>query len=487
MRTKLFRVRPVAVSVSITALAAGLLAPAAAAEAGQSAVARHGAGYLARAITAGGGNLNADVTSTAYAVLGLHAAGVGRQAAQDGVAYLSTQLGEPLKGADGQDDPGRVGYVLLAAVAGKQNPRQFGGDNLVDRLLATQRADGLFGSADPTYDGAFRQGLALAALKAAKVPATHPQVAAATAWLTGQQCANGLWQAYRADTAVPCATADPAAFAGPDTNSTGMAVQGLAAYGKLPAAKKVLSSLAAVRSADGGFAYIAAPGQASDPNSTALAIQAIVAAGGKPGNAYAALASFQLGCADPVADRGAFFYPGSRAVNLLATVQAVPAAAGKAFPLAPSTPSAAVPEVPCAVSMQAAGTPGPCAGTSGVTVTVDFAAFGGTQETRCAPGAQANGVAALQNAGFTPAGTSRWGMAFICRINALPSPAQDPCVNTPPVNAHWAYYHANTGATAWTYSTQGASAYVPPLGSIEAWAFGNKATPTLTPAQVRGA
>ncbi|MBN6033809.1 terpene cyclase/mutase family protein [Amycolatopsis sp. 195334CR] len=484
MRTKLFRARPVAVLATAAALAAGLCTPAAATEQ-QQTVARHGAGYLARAITAGGGNLSADVTSTAYAVLGLHAAGVGRQAAQDGVAYLSTQLGEPLKGADGQDDPGRVAYVVLAAVAGKQNPRRFGGENLVDRLLATQRADGLFGSAAPTYDGAFRQGLALTALKAAKVPSTDARIAAATTWLTGQQCANGLWQAYRADTAVPCAPADPATFSGPDTNSTGMAVQGLAAYGKLPGAKKVLAALNAARSADGGFAFVAAPGQASDPNSTALAIQAIVAAGGQPGNAYAALASFQLGCTDPAADRGAFFYPGSRAVNLLATVQAVPAAAGKAFPLAPSTPSAAVPEVPCAVSAQLAGTPGPCAGTSGVTVTVDFAAFGGAQETRCAPGAQASGVAALQNAGFTPTGTTRWGLAFVCRINALPTPAQDPCVNTPPATAYWAYYHANAGATAWTYSTQGASTYVPPLGSIEAWAFGNGATPTLTPTQVR--
>ncbi|RZQ60691.1 hypothetical protein EWH70_28385 [Amycolatopsis suaedae] len=132
-----------------------------------------------------------------------------------------------------------------------------------------------------------------------------------------------------------------------------------------------------------------------------------------------------------------------------------------------------------------AGTPGPCAGTSGVTVTVDFAAFGGTQETRCAAGSQANGVTALRNAGFTPEGTARWGLAFVCRIDSKPGPAQDPCVDTPPANAYWAYYHANQGATTWTYSSQGASTYVPPLGSIEAWAFGNSATPTKTPAQVR--
>ena len=120
-----------------------------------------------------------------------------------------------------------------------------------------------------------------------------------------------------------------------------------------------------------------------------------------------------------------------------------------------------------------------------MTVTVDFTAFGGGEQTRCALGSQSSGLAALQNAGFTPTGTSRYGLAFICRINNLPSPTADPCVNTPPATAYWAYYHALAGATSWSYSTSGASSYVPPLGSIDAWAFGNGATPTKTQAQVR--
>ena len=91
----------------------------------------------------------------------------------------------------------------------------------------------------------------------------------------------------------------------------------------------------------------------------------------------------------------------------------------------------------------------------------------------------------MQNAGFTPAGTTHYGLAFICRINGLPTAAQDPCVNTPPANAYWAYYHALAGATSWSFSSSGASSYQPPLGSIDAWAFGNSATPSKTPAQVR--
>jgi hypothetical protein len=181
---------------------------------------------------------------------------------------------------------GRIGYAVLAAVAEGRNPRQFGGADLVAKLVATQRTTGgdagLFGAGTPTFDGAFRQGVALTALKAAKVPSSDPAVVKGLGCLTSQQCANGLWLAYRADTSVACPAADPATFAGPDTNSTGLAVQGLAAYGKYPQRAKVLASLEAVRSADGGFPFLAAPGQESDPNSTAVTIQAFLAEGASP-------------------------------------------------------------------------------------------------------------------------------------------------------------------------------------------------------------
>lgn len=532
------RKRFATVAVAVAALGATVLAPISAAQASTSStssasttsssrqVAGYGAGWLARQITTNGGYLTGfgvpDATDTAYAVLGLHAAGVGRQASDQAIGYLKTQLTDALSGSDGTDSPGALAYYIMAAVAAGQDPYHFGGrapaNNLVTRLLATEQPNGLFGAADPTYDGSFRQGLSLAALKAAKVPASGTSIVAATAWLRGQQCANGLWQSYRADTTVACVAADPNTFSGPDTNSTSLAVQGLAAYRQRPRQLRVLSSLHAVQAADGGFGYLAAAGQSSDPDSTALSIQTILAEGGSPsspywhrsgGAPYRALASFQLGCSAPAADRGAFFYPGSTDANVLATVQSVPAAAGLTLPLAPSPVSRAVPIMTCpagtntvaheAVSQTVAdrqaltmsakapltGTAGACSGTTGVTVTVDFTSFGGVEQTRCAAGAQSSGVTALQNAGFTPAGTSKYGLAFICRINNLPSPTAQACVNTPPATAYWAYYHALTGATTWTYSSTGASSYAPPAGSIDAWAFGNGATPSKTPAQVR--
>ena len=418
--------------------------------------AKWGAGYLARQITANGGHLDSfgatDVVDTAYAVIGLHAAGVGKGASDQALAFLKTQLSDAFVTDDGTDNPGNLAYFILAAVSAGQDPRHFGGtaakNNLVNRLLATARTtgtdSGLFGTSDPTFDGSFRQGVVLTALKAAGVAKGNAKVAAAISWLTRQQCANGLWTSYRPDTTVACPAADPNTFAGPDTNSTGMAVQGLAAYSLRPMKFKVLAALRSIQTADAGFPFLAAPGQTSDPDSTALSIQAILAEQGSPGaaiwakagaNPYTALAGFQLGCADAAVDRGAFFFPGDRSPNTLATVQAVPALAGKTLPLPASVPTSAVPQPACAAPAGAlaktaatpppatttlAGTAGHCPGATGVTVAVDLTAFGGGVKVRCAPGKPATGVAALQQAGFTPVGTKQAGLGVHLPDQRLP-------------------------------------------------------------------
>ena len=48
----------------------------------------------------------------------------------------------------------------------------------------------------------------------------------------------------------------------------------------------------------------------------------------------------------------------------------------------------------------AAGANGPCPGTTGVTVVVDFQGLGGGIVTRCATGSPASGFAALKAVGF---------------------------------------------------------------------------------------
>ena len=182
--------------------------------------------------------------------------------------------------------------------------------------------------------------LALAALAGAGVTSLS-QVGPAESWLHGQQCPNGGWTSFITK-ANPC-TGNPADFAGPDTNSTALAIQGLSAQGVLgsTAAAKAATFIASAEDSDAGWGYEpnakGAPGS-TDPDSTALIIQSILALGQSPSaaaydktgaNPVSALLSFQLKAGS---GKGADFYPGSSAPNLLATYQAVPAVASVKLP-----------------------------------------------------------------------------------------------------------------------------------------------------------
>jgi hypothetical protein len=358
--------RALATATLVSAALIGATAPpAGAATPTNGTRAKQGAQFLANQIRNNGGFLKnfgqADPVNTAYAVIGMRALGVDKHASDLAIRYLRHNLGAKIK-IDGTDSAGALGSYISAAVADASDPRHFGGTtakyDLVGRLLATQRTKGadkgLFGSQAPTFDGAFRQGLALTALALTHVSPADPRVKAGIAWLKRQQCANGLWQPYRANVKTACAAANSTTFTGPDTNSTSLAVQGLAAWGSRPRQAKVLSALRSIQTSDGGFPYIAAKNGPSDPNSTALTIQTLIAEGSSPAKAswskgtstpFTALASFQIGCSSP--GFGAFFYPGDPSPNTFATVQAVPAMAGRKLPIGRSTKSVLVPLDAC--------------------------------------------------------------------------------------------------------------------------------------------
>ena len=352
-----------ATSVALLALLSPhLLAPAGAAPISPdpATAATYGATWLAARAAESTPLKGFDGTSddwglTLDAGLALASSGVGGNAAESiWTAFAANREAAVVAGGD---NPGRLGRALLLAVALGKDPRSVGsapGNDLVARLQATRTTSGtdvgLFGSTDPTFDGVYRQAYALMGLAAAGATPDPTAVA----WLESQQCADGAWTAYRADTGAACVS-NPAAFTGQDSNSTAAAVEALVALGvAAPRVTSAVGWLDGQQNADGGWGFY--PTNPTDPNSTGLVVQALVAAGkladpvfaDKAATPQAVVLSFQLTCAEPAADRGALTYPGSsNAANSFATVQGVPALAGRAFPLPAVTLTAAVPAVPC--------------------------------------------------------------------------------------------------------------------------------------------
>ena len=136
-----------------------------------------------------------------------------------------------------------------------------------------------------------------------------------------------------------------------------------------------------------------------------------------------------------------------------------------------------------------AWTGGACPSTSsGVTVVVDFGAFGAGTVVRCAPGDPTTGFAALAGAGFSLEQVSNVP-GFLCRIDGRPGAGQESCVNTPPASAYWVYWHAPRGG-GWTYSSSGAATRNPAPGTVEGWTFAGPSgvkPPSVPPPPAPGA
>ena len=365
--TRLHRLATVAVAAAVPLLLG--LAPTATAGAvttpssptlPQVPVARSAAQWLANQLTPQGyfpnapGSTVPSLDSTANTILALTAANVDLPGAEAALTYLEGNVNAYVT-QSGSDGPGQLALLILDAESLGASPTSFGGTNLVARLLATEQASGtnagMFGTTAQTAGfaaGSYEQGLALAALAAAGVKGTS-QVNAATTWLQSQECPDGGWS-FSNQTIDGCVVS-PNNYPGPegpDNNSTAVAVQGLIAQGALSAAQQatVLSFYTAGQDADGGWSYypntVSAPGS-TDPDSTSYVIQALVALGQSPtgstltkGTAtpVSVLLSFQLTTGT---DAGAFFFPPAPApASSLATYQAVPALAGLAFPFAQS-------------------------------------------------------------------------------------------------------------------------------------------------------
>ena len=257
-----------------------------------------------------------DPGTTAGIALALAASGTDPATVSNGgssmIAYLSSSAstyGTTVAGAS---------KLTLAVVAAGLDPRAFGGQNLVQEILA--HLDPKTGLLDPQL---YIHAYAMLALAAAGQ--TVP-IAAVTA-LEQHQATDGGW-AFTGETDAGKA----------DSNTTAIAVQALVASGDgssstIPAAMKYLAGL---QDGSGLYAYQPANGSPilGDANSTALVIQALIATGE---TLDSAAVSKSLATLDKMQNSsGALFYQQSTpADNLLATEQALPALAGKALPIWP--------------------------------------------------------------------------------------------------------------------------------------------------------
>ena len=255
---------------------------------------------------------------------------------------------------------------------------------------------GLFGSQDPTYDGVYRQSLALIVLDAANANIPAPAVK----WLNRQQCDNGSFMSWRTDLGAKC---------GPkDSNATALAA---IAYKRLGMGKRARASidwLIGQQRANGGWDYTGA--WATDSNSTGLVVQALIAMNidpanvvknGKSGLDY--LARLQLDCDSAnVEDRGALDYQKldgvPLAANDFATAQATAALAGASLPVQPNKATTDWPAFTCDADPQ----PSPAAAAAGYLGRTIDATGGYVPSWDASPdyGSTANAVLSLVAAGY---------------------------------------------------------------------------------------
>jgi hypothetical protein len=128
---------------------------------------------------------------------------------------------------------------------------------------------GLYGTSAPTFDGVFRQTVAMIGLNAV---GARPSPAAVN-WLLRQQCADGSFESYRANTSTACAPGNPETFTGSNVQQTALAAIALYQNNRLPQARRAIVWLNGSQNADFGFPTFR--GGISDANSTGLALLAL--------------------------------------------------------------------------------------------------------------------------------------------------------------------------------------------------------------------
>jgi len=213
---------------------------------------------------------------------------------------------------------GACGELLQAVAAAGLSPTSFGGVDLLSTLNSFYDAGtGVFGDGE-----AFTESLAIQALVAA-----HQTVpAVALGHLVAAQDSDGGWDFLLIRN-------DHTGFDTSDTNSTAMVLMALDAAGVHSRDRSALTWLHTQQDGDGGFPYQA--GSGTDPDSTALVLQSLIAAGQNP-DAPAWAPGGHTPLAELIATQdgdGGFTFPGNPAPDPFTTAEVPPALVRAAFPL----------------------------------------------------------------------------------------------------------------------------------------------------------
>lgn len=289
------------------ALSVGLGALPATARVSTSERAYGASGYVAsRQAPSGKVKVFSPLGSTADAVVAWVAAGFApSRASRRALGYLRDHIDEATT-------VGLKAKVALAVVASGKDPRAFAGRDLIAEIVAAQQPDGHYG--EENFQEVFDHVLAMLALSASVDAPLDPanDTQGAIDWLVAAQCPDGGWQYDEPyDPAVDdehCTAADPNDYDHSNVDSTAYAIQALAVHGSLgDTTADPVAFLTSTRDPiKGGWGYDTTF-PLTNANSTALALQALEAAGAdEPSGAMRALKRLQYRvCGDK---RGAFAF-----------------------------------------------------------------------------------------------------------------------------------------------------------------------------------
>jgi hypothetical protein len=122
----------------------------------------------------------------------------------------------------------------------------------------------------------------------------------------------------------------------------------------------------------------------------------------------------------------------------------------------------------------------------GISLVVDF----GTKNQRptlekCIQGFLGYSWDLFEQAEIKVAGTEKYPVGFVCRIEDFPSIDQEKCLDTPGnSNGSWAYFLTDANG-AWQYSPVGASTHKTKCGTSEGWRFLLPGEPVQTPPRLK--